>query len=136
MSRLVPLCAALVLLGSPGFGYAQQPTPGTSAPDIKRSTLHKIEVPGSNYEVTFALVEVAANTRLGRHTHPGAVAGYVLEGAYTVAIEGQSERTLKAGESAQVPPGTVHDEWTGPEPAKILIVLTLEKGRPTASPAQ
>jgi quercetin dioxygenase-like cupin family protein len=135
MLRLAPICAALVLAGSAGLAAAQQPTLGTAAPNVKRSTLHKIEVPGSNYDVTFALVDVGANTRLGRHAHPGTVAGYVLEGEYTIAVDGQPERTLKAGDSGEIPPGVVHDEWTGGAPARILVVLTLERGKPSASPA-
>src|SRR3954464_1476963 len=87
MLRLAPICAALILAGSAGLAAAQQPTLGTAAPNVKRSTLHKIEVPGSNYDVTFALVDVGANTRLGRHAHPGTVPGYVLEGEYTIAVD-------------------------------------------------
>ena len=136
MPRFAPICAALVMLGSAGLGQAQQPTLGTSAPNIKRALLQKTEVPGSNYEVTVALLEVAPNTRIGPHTHPGAVVGYLLEGTYTVAIEGQPEKAIKPGESAEIPPGAVHDEWTGAAPAKMLVVYTLEKGKPLASPAQ
>ena len=135
MLRSIRIGAALLVLGSAGLGHAQQPTLGTSAPNLKRTLLQKVEVPGSNHEVTIALVEVAANTRIGRHTHPGPVVGVVVEGVYTIAIEGQPEKPLKAGESVDIPSGAVHDEWTGAAPAKLLVVYTLEKGKPLASPA-
>jgi quercetin dioxygenase-like cupin family protein len=135
MPRFAPICAALIMLGAASPGFAQQPTLGTSAPNVKRSLLQKTEVPGSNHEVTVALLEVAANARIGRHIHPGAVVGYLLEGTYTVAIEGQPEKTIKSGESVEIPPGAVHDEWTGATPAKMIVVYTLEKGKPLASPA-
>jgi len=136
MLRSVRIVAMLMLVGGVGFGHAQQPTLGTSAPNVKRSLLQKTEVPGSDHEVTVALLEVAANTRVGRHTHPGSVVGVVLEGGYTIAMDGQPEKPLKVGESVSIPSGVVHDEWTDATPAKLLVVYTLEKGKPLAAPAR
>ena len=136
MLRSVRIVAMLMLVGGAGFGHAQQPTLGTSAPNVKRSLLQKAEVPGSDHEVTVALLEVAANTRVGRHTHPGSVVGVVLEGGYMIAMDGQPEKPLKVGESVSIPSGVVHDEWTDATLAKLLVVYTLEKGKPLAAPAR
>jgi quercetin dioxygenase-like cupin family protein len=136
MLRSARISAVFMLLFNVSPGHAQPPTLGTSAPNVKRSILQKVEVPGSNHEVTVALLDVGPNTRIGRHAHPGAVTGVVLEGAYTIALDGQPERALKVGESASIPSGVVHDEWTDVEPAKLLVVYTLEKGKPFAIPAQ
>jgi|SRR4051812_35577453 len=136
MLRSVRILTLFMLMGGAGVGHAQQPTLGTSAPNIKRSVLQKVEVPGSDHEVTVALVEVGPNTRIGRHTHPGSVAGVVLEGVYTIAMEGQPEKALQVGESVSIPSGVIHDEWSGAVPAKLLVVYTLEKGKPLAAPAQ
>ena len=136
MLRSARISAVFMLLFNVSPGHAQPPTLGTSAPNVKRSILQKVAVPGSNHEVTVALLDVGPNTRIGRHAHPGAVTGVVLEGAYTIALDGQPERALKVGESASIPSGVVHDEWTDVEPAKLLVVYTLENGKPFAIPAQ
>src|SRR3954464_2168271 len=130
------MSAVLMLLFSMVPGHGQPPTLGTSAPNVKRSILQKVEVPGSNHEVTVALLDVGPNTRIGRHAHPGAVTGVVLDGAYTIALDGQPERALKAGESGSIPSGVLHDEWREAGPARLLVVYTLEKGKPLAIPAQ
>ena len=46
------------------------------------------------------------------HLHPEQTEAFeVVSGSYTVVVDGD-ERTLSAGESAEVPPGAVHCGWT------------------------
>jgi hypothetical protein len=50
---------------------AQQQTPSpNSVQTIKRTVLRKVDVPGAGYEVVFVMVEIPANTKVGRHSHP------------------------------------------------------------------
>jgi quercetin dioxygenase-like cupin family protein len=92
-------------------------------------------VPGSNYQVIEAEVEIAANTRVPRHTHPGTVVGYLLAGDYSVRLEGHPVKSLIPGESFLIPAGVVHEEFAGAHPAKAIAVFTVEKGKPLTSPA-
>jgi hypothetical protein len=108
----------------------QPPTLGTSAPGIKRTPLQKFDVPGTNHETVIGIVNI------GRHTHPGPESGYLLEGEFTLIIDGQPDKPLKAGESYQVSPGAVHDARTGSQGAKVIATYVVEKGKPLASPAQ
>ena len=55
------------------------------------------------------LAEVAPNASIGRHMHNGVEAGYVLEGELVLMVEGQPDKTLKAGESYQMAPESIHD---------------------------
>ena len=114
---------------------ADAPAPAGPPSVIHREILKRIDVPGSSYEVVYALVEIAADSIVPRHTHPGSVMGYLLEGDYTVLINGQPPRSLRTGEVFEIPPGVVHEERTGAHAAKILAVFTVEKGRPLSSPA-
>lgn len=114
--------------------HAADPT-AAAAPAIKRTVLRTVDVPNSNHEVVLVLIEAPANTRSGRHTHPGTVVGYVLEGEYTMLIDGQPPKQLKAGDGAEVPAGVIHDEGTGKTPAKVIAVFTVEKGKPRTTPA-
>lgn len=102
---------------------------------ITRHILQTLEVPGSNYQVVEAKVEIAANSRVPKHTHPGPVVGYVLEGDYSFRLEGQAAKPVPPGQSFVVPSGVPHEEITGAHPATVLAVFTVEKGKPLSSPA-
>ncbi|MNT61578.1 HTH-type transcriptional regulator PuuR [compost metagenome] len=83
-----------------------------------------------------ARVEVAPGAYAGRHTHPGDEISYVMEGEVQLLIDGQSPRTVKAGESFVVPAGVVHDAHNSDSTAtRVLGVYVVEKGKPLASPA-
>lgn len=103
---------------------------------IKRTVLHRADVPQSSYEVMVFTAEVPSGYTAGKHTHPGTVVGYILEGEYTLLVEGEAPRVLKAGESLTIPPGVVHDERTGQGAAKFLAVFTVQKGKPLSTPVK
>jgi quercetin dioxygenase-like cupin family protein len=112
---------------------AQQPA--APAP-IKRTPLQKVDVPGSpTMEAITGIAEIMPNVNIGRHTHPGAETGYVIEGTLTLLVEGRPPIALKPGDSYQVPVNAVHDAKSGENGAKVLAVYIVEKGKPLASPA-
>ena len=101
---------------------------------IQRTVLQTVEVPGSNYQVIEAKVEIAANAHVPKHTHPGTVVGYVLSGDYAVQLDGQPPKTVAPGESFVVPSGVVHAEMAGARAATVITVFTVEKGKALTSP--
>jgi quercetin dioxygenase-like cupin family protein len=127
MLRRVTIVVTAVTLGLVGVLGAQSP--------IKRTPLQKFDVPNTSYETVIGLAEIAGNVNVGRHTHPGPESGYLLEGEFTLLIEGQPPRLVKAGESYQVPAGAVHDARSGDKGAKVIATYVVEKGKPLASPA-
>ena len=70
-----------------------QPSP------VKRTVLQKSDVPGTNLEMIYAAVEIAAGFKAGRHFHPGVVMAQVVEGEFWFAPDGQPEKVFKAGEA-------------------------------------
>jgi quercetin dioxygenase-like cupin family protein len=67
-----------------------------------------------------------------KHTHPGFVLGYVLEGEFRFHIEGQPERILSAGETFYEPPGAVHlpsGSASTKTAARVLVWVFAEKGK-------
>ena len=138
MSKLFFVFLALTAIAIPGTVEAQQQPPAMTqqTATIKRTVLQKWEIPGSNYEVVYALVEIPANTTVGRHTHPGSVFAYMMEGDYTFIPDGQPETIYKTGENFRIEPGVIHSEKSGATPSKLMVVFTVEKGKPLASPAQ
>jgi quercetin dioxygenase-like cupin family protein len=135
MLKHISLAAAIVTIGIVGSLNAQQPAPPAAQP-VKRTPLQKVEVPGSNYEVVFGIAEFVPDVRAGRHSHPGVVLAYVMDGEFVLLLDGQAERTYKAGESFQVPDGAIHNEGTGGKPAKVMAVYVVEKGKPLVQPVR
>lgn len=132
-----PMAVAASLLGAV-TATAQQASPppitqGTQG--IKRTPLQKFEVPGTNHETVIGIAEIVANMNIGRHSHPGPESGYLLEGSFTLLVDGQPPKELKAGDSYAVPSGAIHDARTGPQGAKVIATYVVEKGKPLAAPA-
>jgi quercetin dioxygenase-like cupin family protein len=130
MFKTIATVAFLVLLG-PAVSHAQAPSP------VKRNILQKADVPGTNLELIYATVEIAAGFKAGRHSHPGVVMFEVVEGDFWLALDGQPEKVFHPGESATIPDHAIHNEGaSGDKATKIKVVYAVEKGKPLASPAQ
>jgi quercetin dioxygenase-like cupin family protein len=134
---VAPLALGLAAAALVAIAIAQSPAPATQATQgIKRTIVQKTDVQGTNLETIVAIVEVAPNFKAGRHTHPGNVIAYMLEGEFFFTFDGQPEKQLKVGESIIVPDGTVHDEGTREKSGKLLAVYVVEKGKPLVSPVK
>lgn len=130
--RLVYVAIAMFLLAASAL--SQQP-PAAQPAGIKRTILQRVEIPGTSYETVLGVAEIAAGVNAGRHTHPGPETGTVTEGEMILMIDGQPDKTLKVGESYQIPTGVVHDVRTG-SGAKVVAAYMIPKGAPLATPAK
>jgi quercetin dioxygenase-like cupin family protein len=135
MLKRITIAAALVALIAAGMLMAQQPASTPPMAPIKRTLLQKVDVPGANYEAVTGIAELMPSVNVGRHTHPGSEAGYVLEGELTLLVEGKPPQVLKSGDSYQIAPVAIHDARAGEKGAKVFAVYVVEKGKPLASPA-
>lgn len=81
---------------------------------------------------------VGADT--GWHTHPGDEYATVLQGTVAIITKAngaQSMRTYKTGEAYHNVKGVVHDARNvGDGPARTLIVMIADKGKPLTIPAK
>jgi quercetin dioxygenase-like cupin family protein len=139
-SLIVATLAALALggvaLALDTAAIAQQNPPVSPSP-IKRTPIGKTEVPGANYEVISATVEIAPGFKAGRHFHPGIVQARVTDGEFWIALDGQPEKTYTAGQSFEVPMKAIHNEGAlGSTPAKLIAVYVVEKGQPLVNPVK
>jgi quercetin dioxygenase-like cupin family protein len=136
MKRLFAAVAVLTFAFT-GAALAQpQPSPVQPAP-VKRTVLGKVEVPGANYDVITALVEIQPGFKAGRHNHPGTVQAQVLEGEFWYVLDGQPEKVAKAGDWLEIRDAAIHNEGAlGTAPAKLIAVYTVERGKPLVAPAQ
>ena len=127
MIKKLLLGLTIIAFAGAGVAIAQQS-------GIKRTPLQKLDFP-PGYNTVTAIAEVPAGGAAGRHTHPGAETGYVLEGELELIIDGQPPVKIKAGESYQIPEGVVHDAKAGDKPFKVLGVYVVKAGEPLAKPA-
>ncbi len=119
--------------------FSQTPAGSSSAPAanpaITRTVLQTIDIPGSNYQVIQAKVQIAPHSTIPKHTHPGMVSGYILEGDYSIRLDGQPVKNVAPGESFLIPSGVAHVEMTGDRATTVIAVFAVEKGKPLSSPA-
>ena len=66
-----------------------------------------------------------------RHTHPGDVSGFVLEGRLTVVRADQPSVSLTAGQTFFVPSGVAHNIISAGA-ARIVATYFVEQGKPLA----
>src|ERR1041384_7337016 len=124
MIKKLLLGLTIVAVAGAGVAIAQQAS-------IKRTPLQKVDFP-AGYNTVTAIAEVPAGGAAGRHSHPGAETGYVMEGELELVIDGKPPVKLKAGESYQIPEGAIHDAKAGDKPFKELGVYIVKPGEPLA----
>ena len=69
------------------------------------------------------------------HRHPGHhIFGYVIEGNYEFAIDGQTPRLLKAGDTFYEPPTAIHSTSRNPSTdhvLKMIVFMVADQKNPT-----
>jgi quercetin dioxygenase-like cupin family protein len=94
------------------------------------------DLPGR--EVRISLLDREPGASSARHRHPGHhTFGYVTEGTYEFAINGEPARTLKAGDTFYEPPTAIHSTSRNPSTdkrAKILVFMVADQKNPSTVP--
>ena len=105
-------------------------------PSIQRKSLLQQASPIPGYQAIMNTVEIPVGVREVRHTHPGPLLVYVLEGTITLEHEGRPTATYNAGDAFIVDASKVHQGINaGNVPVKLLAMLMAENGKPPTSPA-
>ena len=134
---VVALAAAVVsAVLSANLGRSQaQPAPASPKQLL---TQPLPDLPGR--EVRITLLERAPGATSPPHRHPGHhTFGYVIEGTYEFAVNGEPPRLLKAGDVFYEPPGALHSTSRNPssdKPAKILVFMVADQKNPSTVPVQ
>ncbi len=131
MSAVLPLLAMAFLLGGDRGAGAQ------GRPEIQRKPLLQQDLAIPGYQMVVTIVEIPAGVSEIKHTHPGVLTGYVLEGTLVLEREGQPTATFKPGELFYVEAGKIHQGINnGNSPVKLVATLVAEKAKPATTPAQ
>ena len=128
MARHAAVAIGVIFLMAAMWAHAQQP-------GIQRKSLLQQDGP-PGYLTIINILEFAPGAREARHTHPGPLSGYVLEGTLTLEHEGRPVTAYKAGEAFYVDAGKIHFGLNDSAASlKFIATLVVEKGKPPASPA-
>ncbi len=128
------LALAALLVSSPS--RAQEP--GMTRPQLLlREIVHGMPK-GDKQEVRVLTASFKPGDKTVFHTHRSPVTVYVLEGAFTLEMEGHQPVTVKAGQAMMEPP---HVKMTGynrsaTEPLRVVIFYVSEPDTPFLDPVQ
>jgi quercetin dioxygenase-like cupin family protein len=127
MNKLI-VPSVLVAIGMGGaFAWSQAPAPN---PNVKIYYTTPLENDGSRF-VRLQSVTIPAGQGNNFHRHPGDQWSAVQEGEVTLTIKGQAPRTLKVGDSAYIPRGTVHrNQNLTDKPARSIELNIMDKDKP------
>jgi quercetin dioxygenase-like cupin family protein len=125
-----PLRIAVVLfaVGIPLVAGAQ--IPGPPAPVL--STLVEGMPRGAQQEIRVIVATIKPGEKTPFHTHAFPVTVYVLEGTFTLEIEGRAPLTVKAGEAMVEPRGMRMTGYnrSASEPMRVVIFYVSDPGAP------
>lgn len=140
----VPVAAAVAALFSAVTWVASRPdAPLALQPSAPRvnGEIARYSLGGALEGFDAVLVGVNLNPGPSRpeHRHPGAVLGYVLDGAVAFAIDGDSAQVLEPGDTFYEPDGAVHTTFASAQSegsARVMVFLVVPSGSALSRPAQ
>ena len=118
--------AVCFAIGVGGMTLAQQTGKGQvkSTQLSQRDIIEKLD--GKDASATWREVTFEPGQKDSPHRHTGPVFGYVLEGEYEHAMDNESVKTYKAGETFYEPSGVVHrmaQNPSGKTRTRLLAVI-------------
>ena len=133
-----PLALALLAVALPvAAPAAAQEAAGLARPAmVLRETVTGMPR-GERQEVQVLTASFRPGDRTVFHTHRFPVTVYVLEGAFTLELEGREPVILRAGEAMVEPPGVRMTGYnrSADAPLRVVIVYVAEPGTPFLDPA-
>ena len=106
------------------------------ASEIKRTPLFQQDSTIAGYQAIMNIVVIPPGVSEIKHTHPGPLSVYVLEGTLTLEHEGRPTATYKPGEAVLIEAGKIHRGInSGDVPVKVVASLISENGKPPTAPA-
>ena len=135
MPRSFRFSAALALCALSAPAFAQQH--GPARPELLLREVVQGMPRGDKQEVRILTATLAPGDQTPFHTHRNPVAVYVLEGAFTLELEGRAPVVVKAGQAMVEPPNvkmTGYNRSTT-EPLRVVIFYVSDPDTPFLDPA-
>jgi quercetin dioxygenase-like cupin family protein len=122
-------CASLLPL-VPASSSAQQP--GMAKPELLRREVVQGMPRGASQEIRVLAATFQPGARTVFHTHRSPVTVYVLEGQFTLDLEGRPPVTVSAGEAYVEPPNVRMTGYnrSGTQPLRVVIFYVSDPDTP------
>ncbi len=104
-------------------------------PSVTRNVINQIDTPDGRSATMQVLVDIDAHATVSPHAHPSVESVYILEGGGILQINGQPDRVMRPGDTAEVPPNTPHALRNGARPTKLLSIYMVDTRRELAAAA-
>jgi len=134
MNKWRGLCLAFAVLLVSLIAMAQEQ--GVIKPQLLLSEIVQGMPKGERQEVRVLTASFKPRDKTLFHTHRFPVTLYVLEGAFTLEMEGREPVTVKAGQAMMMPP---HVKMTGynrssTDPLRLVVFYVSDPGTPFLDP--
>jgi quercetin dioxygenase-like cupin family protein len=128
----VALIALLLLAGAPAAAQDH----GAARPDLLLKEVVQGMPRGEKQEIRVLTATLKPGDKTPFHTHRFPVTAYVLEGAFTLEMEGRSPVVIKAGQSLVEPPNVKMTGYnrSATEPMRIVIFYVSDPDTPFLDP--
>ena len=125
-------CLAIVL-ANPSLPAQEA---GVAKPELVLQELVAGMPKGEQQEIRIMTAHFKPGDRTVFHLHRFPVAVYILEGAFTLELEGRAPKTIKAGEGFVEPPGVKMTGFnrSASEPLRLVIFYVGDPGTPFLDP--
>lgn len=132
MHQLVALSLAATIL----FSAAAARSQGVARPDLVHKEILEGMPKGDGQEVKVLTATIKPGDKTVHHTHRFPVTVYVLEGAFTLEMEGRAPVTVNAGEVLVEPPNVKMTGYnkSSSETTKVLIFYVSDPDVPFLDP--
>ena len=131
MRNSMSISLALVALVISSPSSAQEQRPATPPPPILREIVQGMPK-GERQEVRVLVATVKPGDKTPFHTHRFPVTVYVLEGVFTLEMEGRAPVTVKAGQAMVEPPQVKMTGYnhSSTEPLRVVIFYVSDPDTP------
>jgi quercetin dioxygenase-like cupin family protein len=131
MNKLIIPATIAAIAAASAVAWSQAPAPN---PNVKIYYTTPLENDASRI-VRLQSITIPPKEGNNFHRHPGDQWSAVQEGEVTLTIKGQEPRTLKVGDSAYIPRGTVHrNQNLTDKPARTIELNIMDKDKPLLEP--
>lgn len=135
MDRLIGRSLALALWFMASVSIAQEQ--GVAKPELVLRQLIRGMPKNETQEVRIMTASFKPGDRTVFHTHRFPVAVYILDGTFTLELQGRSPTAVKAGEGFLEPPNVkmIGFNQSSTEPLRLVIFYVSDPGTPFLDPA-
>jgi quercetin dioxygenase-like cupin family protein len=132
LSTRSSLVFAALLIGLPSIAHAQ----GTARPDMILKEVVSGMPKGERQEVRVLTASFKPGDKTVFHTHRFPVTVFILEGTFTLELEGRAPVIVKAGQAYVEPPNVKMTGYnrSATEPLRVVIFYTSDPDTPFLDP--